>query len=475
MNRTLFFILFYLFVLDASAQEMWGFSNSNFSGNMGIYLNPSVIVAAPYKYEFHLISGDVFAQNTYGYVPRSHDAIMNAIKGKSSSVPGEKDFYDVYNDHPQTAYAHANITGPAFFKNDGMSAWGVHLGFRNEASASNVYSPVVKFVYEKYDYLPFVGQHFSGGDFSTAYLSWGELGGTYGKVISERNDGFLKVAGTLNFLAGFDGMYMDVRKVDFSVYDSSTAVIHTMDATIAHALASNGSTGFGSFVTLRGIGASTTLGATYIRHRNRGGFDCNKTSDNIRKYQYRIGLSLMDFGFIRFNDQAQMLNLNTTTDKFWSRIDTLKFHSFGHLDSLLSGHVNGSTGTMVNESFNMYLPSAISIQFDYSFSPHVYGNISLVNRIFFTAAQVARGNQMDLSLRYEKRRWEVTGDFTLYEYKVPEVGLGFRYWIFVLGTDRLMELLNLTDLRSFDVFFGLKWNVCDWNKKSKGSCPAYKD
>ncbi|MBK8363876.1 MAG: hypothetical protein IPL24_09375 [Bacteroidetes bacterium] len=39
-------------------QEMWGISNSNYSGNMGIFLNPSEIVGAPYKYEINLIAGD---------------------------------------------------------------------------------------------------------------------------------------------------------------------------------------------------------------------------------------------------------------------------------------------------------------------------------------------------------------------------------------------------------------------------------
>jgi len=456
--------------MNAGAQEMWGISNSNFSGSMGIGLNPSTIVAAPYKYEFNFLGADIFAENTYIYVPQRHHALINGLKGKSSN---EKDFWDIYTDQPQKAYAHATVLGPAYISNSGDEAWGAHLNFRNEASASNVYAPLAKYVYQKYDYPPFIGQNFAGGNFAAAYLSWGELGGTYGNVILDKPDNFVKWAGTLNLLLGFDGMYLDARNMTYSLYDSSTAIIHSMDATLAHSLAANGSTGFGSFVKPRGWGLGTTLGATFIHRRNRGGYDCNKTADGVRKYQYRIGLSLMDFGFIHFSGDAQVLNLNSSANRTWSRIDTLKFHSFGHLDTLLSSNINGSATTIVKQSFSMYLPTAISLQFDYSFTPHVYGNLSWVNRIYTTPRQVARGNQLTLTVRYEKRKWEVAGDFSLFEYKVPEAGMGFRYGIFVIGTDRLIELLNLRDLKSFDLFFGFKWNICERKTKSKNSCPAF--
>ena len=60
-----FCFLLILFNFQSSGQEMWGISNSNFSGNMGIFLNPSTIVSAPYNYEINIIALDAFAENTY--------------------------------------------------------------------------------------------------------------------------------------------------------------------------------------------------------------------------------------------------------------------------------------------------------------------------------------------------------------------------------------------------------------------------
>ena len=72
---------------------MWGISNSNYAGNMGINLNPSTIVGAPYKYEIHYFSMDNFAQNSYIYLPAGANVIVRGITGKLGS---EKNFYDLY-------------------------------------------------------------------------------------------------------------------------------------------------------------------------------------------------------------------------------------------------------------------------------------------------------------------------------------------------------------------------------------------
>lgn len=450
---------------------MWGISNSNYSGNMGIQLNPSTIVAAPYKYELHYFSMDIFAQNTYIYLPAKANVIIRGMTGKLGS---EKNFYDLYRGNFQTGFGHVNIMGPSFISNDGHKAWGFHTALRNELSALPVSTTMAKYIYEKYKYDPFVNHSYSSDPFAVAYMSWAELGGTYGKVLIERGENFLKFAVTGNLLLGFDGMYLDARKLDYTILDTSTVIFHSVDATIGHALDVNGNTGAGNFLKLRGFGLSTTAGITYIRHRNRGAYDCNKTSDDFKKYDYRIGLSLMDFGFIRFFNQAQLLELRVPQDRLWARLDTIRFHSFSHLDEVLSNNFNGTVTSVEDKSFTMFLPSAMSLQFDYAFTPHVYGNISWVNRILYSPKEVARGNQIDASVRYEKKKWEAAADFTLFEYNQPAVGICLRHSFFVIGTDRLLEWLSVTDIRSFDLFFGFKINTCDFKRKSKVFCPAYK-
>jgi hypothetical protein len=397
------------------------------------------------------------------------------IKGATGTLGSEKNYFDTYNSKPQSAFAHALVIGPSFIQNNGNSAWGIHTAYRNELSALHVPSAFAKYIYEKYNYEPFVTHRYNSPPFAVSWLNWGELGGTYGKVLMQGSDNYVKAAATVSFLAGFNGFYLDFRKFDYTVLDSASIVIHEMDAAIFHALSSDGSTGAGNFLKLRGFGFGTTLGVTYMHNRSRSGFDCNnRIADHVKKYDYRIGLSLLDFGYIHFYNQARMVPLNTTTDRLWGRLDTIKFHSFDHLDSLLSNQVNGIRDSRVNSSFNMYLPTAISLQFDYSFTPTIYGNLSWLNRINYSPAEIARGNQLDLSARYETKKFEATADLTLFEYTYPSVGVGFRFWYFVIGTDRFLELLSLTDIKSFNLFFGFKLNFCDFTgKKTKYYCPAF--
>ncbi len=437
---------------------------------MGIFLNPSTIVAAPYKYEFNFLAFDAFAENSYIYIP----SISNASRPTATGEGKEVNFIDNYNGKLQYGFGHALVIGPSVVRNLENQAWGIHTAYRNEMSVIDVPSGLAKFIYEKYQFEPLYNQSFTGGPFAATWLSWGEIGGTYGKILIERQQDFLKVAANLNLLAGFDGMYLEGRKVDYTVYDSSTVIVHSMDAQMGHALSQDGSTGFGNFIKLRGYGVSTTIGLTYIHHRNKGAFDCNRTSDQLEKYQYRIGLSLLDFGMIHFSNDAQILTVNTSTDRLWSRIDTIKFGSVAHLDSLLSSNINGQAFSVQNKPFNMYLPTAISLQFDYCFAPRIYGNLSWVNRIYYSPKEVARGNQIAASIRYETRRFEANANVTLFEYREPDLGIGIRYGIFVIGTDRLLPLTTLTNVKSFDLYMGFKMNLCDLVKKSKGNCPAYK-
>ena len=393
-------VLFCIISSNISAQEMWGFSNSNFSGNMGMQLNPSTIVAAPYKSELHFFSMDLFAQNTYIYLPAESNVIWNAIKGKLSN---EKNFFDVYRRETQSGFGHASVIGPSFISSNEREAWGIHTAFRNELSALDVPSPLAKYIYERYDYEPFVNQRFIARPFSVAYMSWAEIGGTYGKAIVENEKNYLKAAATGNFLLGFDGMFLDARQLDNTVLDSSTVIMHAMDATIGHALEDNGQTGFGNFIKLRGVGMSTTLGLTYIRHRSRAAFDCSKAADQVRKYHYRVGVSLIDFGMIRFSNQAKILELGLSRDQAISHLDTIRFQSFNNLDLVLNEKVNRLTGSASDQSFAMFLPAAFSVQFDYSFTSNFYGNVSLLNRIYYSPMEVARGNQLNVSFRYEKK------------------------------------------------------------------------
>ena len=459
MKKAIFAFLL-LYSLQGYSQEMWGISNSNYSGNMGIFLNPSTIVGAPYKYEINFIAADFFAENTYIYFPQRYKIIPRTIT--NDVAPGKQYFFRT-GGGLQQGYSHILIIGPSYIKNLGDHAWGLHSAFRTEASLTDIPTSLAYAFYGNFRTPDIFGIRTSAPKFSLAEATWIELGGTYGKVRFDTEKHYLKWAATGNLLIGMNGLYGDFRKTEYTILDTFNTVFHNVDATIGNAIDNDG------LISFRGAGLSTTLGATYMKKHNSGGFECNRSNDKIKKYDYRIGVSLMDLGTIRYFRKSQVVNVMTTTDRLWTGIDSADF-SAGGINPLIATNL---TATVEDKGFYMWLPTALSAQFDYSFTSKIYGNLSVVKRIHFTANQIARADQVNLSGRYETRSFEGNVNFSLYEFKQPSMGIGLRYKFFVIGSDRLLQLIGLSDVQAFDFFFGFKWQFCKRPFSPGPDCAAY--
>jgi hypothetical protein len=358
------------------------------------------------------------------------------------------------------------VIGPSYIRNQTTRGWGLHSALRSEAGALNVPKEAALLVQNRFNAPVLMGDTISTTAFTSAYASWIEIGGTYGKILKEKEHHIVKWAANVNLLGGMNGFYLDSRSLEFTPFDSTQLIVRAMDQTWAHAMRPGG----GSIFGFRGIGLSTTLGITYINHPNRGAFDCNMSNDRQKKYKYRLGASLLDLGTIYYFNQAEVTRVQTPDERVWNGIDSLQFTTIQSLDSQL---VNRIGGTIESKNFNVWLPLGASVQFDYQVRANLFANLSWVNRIHFAANEVARENQLNASVRYERRRYEANLNLSFFEYKQPSMGLGLRYRFLVIGSDRLLETLGLTEEKSFDVFFGLKFQFCKRPFSPGPDCPAY--
>jgi hypothetical protein len=122
----------------------------------------------------------------------------------------------------------------------------------------------------------------------------------------------------------------------------------------------------------------------------------------------------------------------------------------------------------------MFLPTAISLQFDYCIRPRIYLNASVIQAMPLSKRAIVRASQFAVAARYETRRLEIALPLTLYEYKAPHLGIAIRYKFFVIGTDRLGSFSGLWDTTGYDLYFGFKLNTCELRKKGgkKPFCPV---
>src|SRR5688572_10671840 len=105
LSRAFFFMLMIGPAAGVRAQETWGAGHSNFAGIMGLGLNPSSIVDAPYSSEFGLLSVDIFADNNYIYLKKGY-GVFNSTSTTEGSNSDHGATGDNYTADPlKKAYA----------------------------------------------------------------------------------------------------------------------------------------------------------------------------------------------------------------------------------------------------------------------------------------------------------------------------------------------------------------------------------
>jgi len=459
---SLLIICFLISFKSLQAQEMLGFSNSNFAGNMGMGRNPSLFVGSPYIHEFNLISGDIFIDNDYVFLRKKSSLFVKSLSGET--VPDDR-ISDYYDSRTKNAYANVFLRGPSFIQNREKFSWGIHTALRTNLSATNVPFHLAKFIKEGFDYTPQHDSKYSSPPFRSASLIWAEVGGTYGKkIFEERNKKYLAAAVTLKLIAGFDGAYVNLTKFDYEVPSSDTLIVNSATGEYAHSL-SDGEPSMQNPFAIRGYGAGIDVGLTYYRGRVHGSGDCNRTAENLKKYKYRLGFSLIDLGLVMFKKQAEVFKFENAS-MVWPGINTVTFNSIGEVDTSISYYFYGDPEkSKTDDKFNIYLPTALSIQFDYCVMPRIYVNASLVQAVPLSKYAVVRASQVAITPRYETRGFEASLPLTFYEYKVPHLGFALRYKFFVLGTDRLGSFTGLWNATGYDIYFGFKFNVCEKRKR----------
>ncbi len=470
MKRAKLIFVLWMLVLTApvKAQEMWGAAHSNYAGQMGIDLNPASIVDAPYKWELHFLSMDVGFVNNYMLLQRNSRLIRNSFQGETTE---KEKFTDRYRKTPNKAgYLSAFAKYPAFIWSD--QKWGAafHVSTRAELSANKIPYHLAKYLKEGFDYDLQQDNRYTVKDAKAAMAAWHEFGLTFGKLLYESKTDYWSAAATVNYNYGLDGFFLQIDDADYIVPADTLLIVNNINATYGHAFPDNSANSVDGPLANRGNGFSTTVGVQYFKNRNYAFFDPCKRGRGEKPYDYRIGFSLMDIGYIRFNKGARTYRFeNNSTD--WYGIDTTSFNGFMYTDSILSSNFYGNrTGSRDQFGFTVFTPAAASLQFDYAFSENLFVNATIIQRIPLGPISIRRTNQIAITPRFESRRFEFSIPFSYYEFFRPRLGVALRYGIFTIGSDMLSPLLGFTDSYGADVFFGITWkNYGKCGRRNKGS------
>ncbi|MEP7264003.1 MAG: DUF5723 family protein [Bacteroidota bacterium] len=450
--------------LNSFSQEMWGIANSNYAGTMGHELNPASIVANPFKWEIHFLSADVSVMNNYMFLKRNSRAIRLGVRGESVN---EERFTDNYTKNDKKAFGSAYIKLPSLMYSGKKWGLGFHVSTKVGLSATGIPYHLAKFMKEGFDYTPQQQINYSGGNAAIAAMNYNEAGITGGLLLMDDKTSFLTGGITLNYLYGMNSVYLLINDINYNVQADTLWQIYVANAEYGHASVDGGNNGASDALSKKGGGFSTSVGVQYYRNRNDAAYNPCFNGKAQKKYDYKIGFSLIDIGRIKWNTNAHKYVFDdVSTD--WFGIDTLKLGSFSASDSTFNTQFYGlpEAGLTAN-TYNLFTPAAASMQFDYAYSPNIYFNFSVIQRLPLSDYMIKRPNQISITARYETKRFEIAIPYSLYDYYRNRIGLAIRYGVFTLGTDMIGPYTGISNAFGVDIYFGIKWQIYQsCNRKS---------
>ncbi len=470
-------------ILVTSAQEMWGVVNGNYAGALGAQINPGSMASSKLLQDIQAGSVDIFFQNNYLFIPREDYRFLNYVP-PGSDLPTYGDNQMLFDRRPDSDHRRKQIdlsfriNGPSFMLVQEKHSFSFYSSFRSMTSAWRLPYHLANFIYEDLWYSPQHDIEYYGKNFSTVQLTWAELGIGYARILNENSMNRWTAGITVSRILGYAGAYIYGHSIAYLVRDESdtadvnlTANIHNFNGNIGFSLPidyddNDFSNPGGLF---RGGGFSTSLGVTYLKllknpSKSRVKYRCEQPYED---YRYRVGISIIDLGWITFRENAQE-HLFDDVNHYWEYINNAEFHNLNSFMRELSTRFydDDSTRSLVDDRITVYLPTALSGQLDYHFRKNWYVNSTVIIPVMYSIAQVYRPPQVVVTGRYETGAMEISLPVSLYYFTRPRVGLSARFRSLTVGTDHLGGFFHISDFTGINFYFIIKIGF------PKESCPG---
>ncbi len=441
---------------EIRGQENIGINQDNYAPVNSRFLNPSSIVDAGTWLDINIVGVSAYARSNFTYLPDAYLLNPSTFKEPILIEPNQSLY----------AYSYDKVLGPSLSVVVRKNSFAFHSAARSYLFVKNLPHETVGFIEDSTSLVVPDGVY-TEERMRIKEMTWEEYGFTYGRIIKREDNKMFNAAITVNRLFGLHSAGVFMRKASLQVDNQNGTLVDIED----------GQYWYNEPARMSGKGWSGSLGFTfkqmkkdvsnYVPHSVYG-------SCRLPEYKYKIGISLLDVGAIKFKEKALYNYFDEDVP-----IDSIENWTDVTEQALLD-----ADGT----SFMAWLPAALSIQYDHNFDNYIYGHVAIINRVTLPSWRGAeRANMLSASVRYERKKFSAAIPFTLHEYRYPQLGLSLRLWFLVIGTDQIMPFIRTMDLYSASVYAYVKIPIlispgCRFkkkkDKKGRGNykkilCPAW--
>jgi hypothetical protein len=466
--------IFLSIVILIKAQEMWGITTSNYAGSTGVLLNPTSITTSKLYQDVNIAAIDIFFENNYAYIPQKDYSLVKLITSSSTLPKYGPDGlpFDHYTDKSNKfIYSSQMIKGPSYMVAIGRSAFAIHTGARVLTSAYDIPLEIANFGYYGIKYTPQHNINYNSSNFGSTALMMGEIGLTYAYDFRKISMEDWSAGITVKRLFSIGGGYLNTTNVNYIVLNDSTINFKNLNAEVGYSLPLDYSTNAfpDSGPLIKGGGFGFDIGVTY--QNKTLSYQKKRISKLCRQryidYYFRIGVSLLDVGYVNFKKNAQVQTFENVS-AYWQNIDTLNYVNINNLAASLSNVFYGDpAASHTADKIKVFLPTAFSVQADYRIYRNWYAGAVFISPVRLGKAYIRRPAQVALVPRYETHDFEFSIPLSLYDYHHFRLGASVRYRWLTFGSDDLLGIFGINDFTGIDFYLAVKINF------RRGFCGRY--
>ncbi|MFM9006920.1 MAG: DUF5723 family protein, partial [Flavobacteriales bacterium] len=460
MHNVLLTLILTILALRIAAQDNLGIAGSTRSPVNTLWNNPSTIVDSRAFIDFQLIGFDIFAKNDLVYLKGKELSVANF--DTMTTVPLRK------QNTAYTAFGDIRVGGPSISFAVKKHAFAVSTSARVVTDLRGIPSKAYDWALLGFDAPGEKNKINSVRNVRANALAWGELGFTYGTIVRRRSTAITQAAVTVKRLFGYAGVGLRLDSWNYIISDSNS--IETREIV--------GQYGFNDPTTayINGKGWGADIGITHkVKYKNAEGYEPHSPCTD-GDYLYRIGISLLDVGRIRFSDPIYNNNFSQSQQAIWENYQGTQADDLGDIDSLISNNFQLVQDNSASTKFAMMLPAALSAQVDFNLRSnfYLYGVVTY-GIPWLNQLGVQRSGYAGIAPRWETMRFEASLPISMYQFKRPQVGICFRLNSIIIGSDDLAALLFRRNIYGADLYFSLKYTIFrHWKCGSKQKRPNYK-
>ncbi len=444
----------------SNSQEQLGLKISNYSGINAVGLNPAWNVGSPLKWDVNIVSLGVFAHQNYMYGQKGSivkllnqgatfitDATENTADATTSTaVP----FYFNTNKNFD-AHHNAFVMVPSFMFQLKEHTFGFYIQGRSWMSGYNLDGDLN--YHNLTDTLTFVGEF---DPFQFGAMAWGEIGLNYGRNLRSDKNMDINFGGTVKLLLGYEGV--SVSNFSSTQVTRIDDAISLDQANMGISYASNYTEEEGYDFQRNGFGMATDIGVTFV----------NKNAKQDKQhYKWKLGVSILDIGRLRY---AKNANVYQYSSNEVSTFSTAPFEEITDADGIIDA-VNASNNTseavLTDNKFGMWMPMALSVQFDAPMIDRLYISGTAVIGMRFKGAAIERSDIVAITPRFETKWFEIGIPVSLYRWQKLSLGTYLRMGPLTVGTEHLNSWVIPGKFQGSDIYLSLKINAAMFKKNNE--------